>query len=74
MNRTLEVILIICSLIGAMEISYVESRIIAKSGELKIRSDLLPTIYWNQLSKTERCLFWTGLPLLAAPFVLAFTG
>ncbi len=73
MERPAELIAIISSIIGALEISYVESRIIAKKDRSFSEKSLM-TKYWDLLSISERCLFWTGMPMLAAPFILAFLG
>ncbi len=69
--RTLEIIVSIVSVIGAIAISYVESRMIAKIDPQRSVKESLPAIYWHNLSSMERWLFWTGLALLFSPFLFA---
>lgn len=68
MDPHLELLAVVCGIIGALEISYVESMIMAKAGFQPVS---LCSIYWRQLSLPERCLFWTGLPMLIAPIFIA---
>ncbi len=56
---------------GAIEISYVESRIISRAGAVKSGENSLLERYWSNLSAKERWIFWTGFMLLISPFVLA---
>jgi len=68
--KTLEIIVICFSVAGAIAISYVESSIISHADSKKLRETSLLEIYWHDLSKQERWLFWTGLILLLSPFIL----
>ena len=63
-----------CSLIGAIEMSYVESRIILRGGAPGGHDESFWSIYWRLLTVAERCLYWTGLPMLFAPIIIALTG
>ncbi len=69
MAKTAEIIICILFATGAIEISYVESRIISKTGAMKLSANSLREIYWLNLSVRERWIFWTGLILLASPFL-----
>ena|GEM_PF-6976435 len=70
MTAITEMLALILGIAGAVEISYVESRIVAR-GMAGIREgDPLRSRYWTHLTVAERCLFWTGLPLLVAPFIM----
>ncbi|GEM_PF-7095842 len=71
MVKTAEIIISSLCAVGAMEISYVESRIISKAGAIKLGKNSLLGIYWSNLSVRERWIFWTGFILLISPFVLA---
>lgn len=71
MVKTTEIIISSLCAIGAIEVSYVESRIISKAGAIKLGENSLLEIYWSNLSVKERWIFWTGLILLISPFVLA---
>jgi len=59
------------SVAGALEISYVQSIIISKGRSIQFRKKTLFDIYWHDLSKKDRWLFWTGFVLLISPFTLA---
>jgi hypothetical protein len=50
--------------------SYVESCIISKTGPNNSEKDTLIDIYWRNLEKRERAIFWLGLLLLVSPFFL----
>jgi hypothetical protein len=71
MVKTAEIIISCLCAIGAIEVSYVESRIISKAGAIKLGENSLLEIYWSNLSVIERWIFWTGFILLISPFVLA---
>lgn len=71
MVKTAEIIISSLCAIGAIEISYVESRIISKAGVIKLGENSLLEIYWHNLSVKERWIFWTGFILLISPLVLA---
>lgn len=71
MVKTTEIIISSLCAIGAIEISYIESRIISKAGAIKSGENCLLEIYWSNLSVKERWIFWTGFILLISPFVLA---
>ncbi|MFI5293952.1 MAG: hypothetical protein ACHQ0Y_02880 [Thermodesulfovibrionales bacterium] len=71
MVKTAEIIISSLCAIGAIEVSYVESRIISKAGAIKSGENSLLEIYWSNLSVKERWIFWTGFILLISPFVLA---
>lgn len=73
-GNNVEMIVSIGCVIGAMAISYVESRIIAKNDPLQLKGNTLRETYWRNLSGRERWLFWTGLALLFSPFVFALTA
>lgn len=70
MLKTAEIIICVLCSIGAIEISYVESRIISKTGDMKLSENSLLEIYWHNPSVRERWIFWTGIVLLISPFVL----
>jgi hypothetical protein len=57
-------------IIGASAMSYVESCIISKTGPKNSGKDTLIDIYWHNLDKRERAIFWSGLFLLVSPFFL----
>jgi hypothetical protein len=71
MTKTAEIIISSLCAIGAIEMSYIESRIIAKAEAIKLGDHSLLKIYWSNLSVKERWIFWTGFVLLISPFVLA---
>ena len=71
MVKTAEIIISSLCAIGAIEISYVESRIISKAEAINLDENSLLEIYWHNLSVKERWIFWTGFILLISPFVLA---
>jgi hypothetical protein len=71
MIKTAEIIISSLCAIGAIEISYVESRIISKPETIKYSENFLLKTYWHNLSVKERWIFWMGFILLISPFVLA---
>jgi hypothetical protein len=68
--KTVEIIMTCLALAGAIEISYVESSIISKSVSRQVKETSLLDIYWYDLSKKDRWLFWTGFIFLFSPFIL----
>jgi hypothetical protein len=68
--KRLELIVICCSLTGAIVISYVESSIISNTDSKKLKDTSLLERYWHDLSRQERWMFWTGLIFLMSPFIL----
>ena len=70
MMKTVEIIMTCLALAGSIEISYVESSIISKSLSRQVRETSLLDIYWCDLSKKGRWLFWTGMFFLISPFIL----
>jgi hypothetical protein len=55
---------------GAIAVSYVESCIISKPGPKKSEKVTLRDIYWRNLERKERVIFWTGSFMLISPFFL----
>ena len=67
--KTLEIVMILLSVAGAVEISYVGSCIISNGSRTGRETSLLD-IYWYDLSKKDRWLFWTGFIFLFSAFIL----
>ncbi len=63
-----EMIMIVLTIAGALEVSYVESIIISQSEYGLCRGKKLRQIYWSDLSKKNRWLYWTGVICLVSPF------
>ncbi len=70
LEKTVEIIISTACAIGAVEMSYVESRIISKAESVKLSENSFREIYWHNLSKKERWIYWTGFLLLVSSFVL----
>ncbi len=66
-----EIIMIVLTISGALEVSYVESIIFLQSECGIYRGKKLLQIYWSDLSKKNRWLYWTGVICLLSPFTFA---
>ncbi len=69
--NAMDMITAVLTIVGALEMSYVESVILTQYGHAPGRNRLLRQIYWNDLSWMNRSLFWSGAVLLLSPFMIS---
>ena len=70
MIKITELLMIFLSLTGAIGISYVESKIMSRSGHGKQRGPSFTEIYWHNLPGEERLLFWSSAIFLLSSLLL----
>jgi hypothetical protein len=61
-----ELLMIFLYVTGTIGISYVESKIMSRSGDREHRGFSLPEVYWHSLSGKERLFFWGGVIFLGS--------
>ena len=71
MTDTRDMIIVILTVFGALEMSYVESVILSHSGRGADQRKPLIKIYWHDLSLKNRWLFWTGFLCMLSPFTVS---
>ncbi|MDA8241743.1 MAG: hypothetical protein M0Z67_15430 [Nitrospiraceae bacterium] len=68
--KTLDMIISILTIFGALEVSYVESVILSLPGGETDQRKSLREMYWHDLSWKNRWLFWTGVICMLSPFLI----
>jgi hypothetical protein len=69
--KTGELAFCVLTVLGALEMSYVESTILSHFGGTAGARKSLCEIYWRNLSPKNRWLFWSGALCMLSPFAFS---